>query len=147
MDNYDEGTTKCITQFVEKETGCRTMMYKSDMNISTCSTPEQIALLVRRTTLIRQLDSNGILAVTGCLATCEWNEFRHNVRIERWTEKKEMKNGKYVDFAISTKGRYEEMEEYLIYDFNSFIADVGGYLGLLLGQSLYGIYQMGASKL
>ena len=55
--------------------------------------------------------------------------------------------GKYVTFAVSTKGRHQEMEEYLIYDLNSFVADVGGYLGLLLGQSLYGIYQLAASKL
>ena len=25
---------------------------------------------------------------------------------------------------------------------NAFIADVGGYMGLLLGQSLYGIYEL-----
>ena len=32
--------------------------------------------------------------------------------------------------------------QYYIYDQNSFIADVGGYLGLLLGQSIYGIYEV-----
>ena len=32
--------------------------------------------------------------------------------------------------------------QYIIYDFNSLIADVGGYLGLLLGQSVYGFYQI-----
>ena len=52
-----------------------------------------------------------------------------------------------MTFAVSTKGRHQEMEEYLLYDLNSFVADVGGYLGLLLGQSLYGIYQLAASKL
>ena len=52
-----------------------------------------------------------------------------------------------MTFAVSTKGRHQEMEEYLLYDLNSFVADVGGYLGLLLGQSLYGIYQLVASKL
>ena len=30
----------------------------------------------------------------------------------------------------------------IIYDSNAFIADVGGYLGLLLGQSAYGIYEI-----
>ncbi len=30
-------------------------------------------------------------------------------------------------------------EQYVIYDANSFVADVGGYLGLLLGHSLLGI--------
>ena len=32
--------------------------------------------------------------------------------------------------------------QYVIYDYSSFIADVGGYLGLLLGQSLYSFYLM-----
>ena len=29
----------------------------------------------------------------------------------------------------------------MVYDFNSFFADVGGYLGLLLGSSIFGIYE------
>ena len=38
-------------------------------------------------------------------------------------------------------GSYEEKEQYLIYDFDSFIADVGGFLGLLLGFSIFSIYK------
>ena len=33
------------------------------------------------------------------------------------------------------------MLQYVIYDYHSLIADVGGYLGLLLGQSIFGLYQ------
>ena len=36
---------------------------------------------------------------------------------------------------------YIVRQEYLTYDINSFIADVGGYLGLLLGHSLLSIYE------
>ena len=36
---------------------------------------------------------------------------------------------------------YKVMEQYEIYDYNSFIADVGGFLGLFLGSSLFGIFQ------
>ena len=36
---------------------------------------------------------------------------------------------------------YIVRQEYLTYDINSLIADVGGYLGLLLGHSLLSIYQ------
>ena len=32
--------------------------------------------------------------------------------------------------------------QYIIYDMDAFIADVGGYLGLLLGQSIYGLYDI-----
>ncbi len=34
-------------------------------------------------------------------------------------------------------GRYEVREQYYVYDQDSFIVDVGGYLGLLLGHSIY----------
>ena len=35
---------------------------------------------------------------------------------------------------------YVQEEQYIIYDFNSFIADVGGYMGLLLGSSILSLY-------
>ena len=31
--------------------------------------------------------------------------------------------------------------QYIVYDFNACFGDIGGYLGLLLGQSLFGMYQ------
>ena len=37
---------------------------------------------------------------------------------------------------------YMLREEYVVYDSDSFIADVGGFFGLLLGQSMLGIYYM-----
>ena len=35
---------------------------------------------------------------------------------------------------------YDELKQYLIYDETHFIADFGGYLGLLLGSSLLSLY-------
>ena len=32
--------------------------------------------------------------------------------------------------------------QYVVYNWNSFIADIGGYLGLLLGQSCLGMYHL-----
>ncbi len=37
------------------------------------------------------------------------------------------------------------VDEYVVYDFNSFVADVGGFTGLLLGHSLLSIYKTVAS--
>ena len=42
---------------------------------------------------------------------------------------------------------YTEEEQYRIYDFNSFIADVGGYMGLLLGSSFLSLYDEVESSL
>jgi hypothetical protein len=43
---------------------------------------------------------------------------------------------------IFESGHFVSMEQYMIYEFDSFIADIGGYLGLLLGQSLLGLYHV-----
>ncbi len=37
--------------------------------------------------------------------------------------------------------RHDLRQEYIVYDGNSFIADVGGFLGLLLGYSILGIFE------
>ena len=42
--------------------------------------------------------------------------------------------------VVITERSYEEREQYNIYDTSSFIADVGGYMGLMLGVSLMSMY-------
>ena len=51
-----------------------------------------------------------------------------------------------LKFSIRSSD-YERKEEYVIYDMNAFIADTGGYLGLLLGYSLIGIIERLANRL
>jgi hypothetical protein len=48
---------------------------------------------------------------------------------------------------ILTYGRYIERKQYLIYDNSSLIADIGGYLGLLLGYNLLSMYNFMVEKL
>ena len=45
-------------------------------------------------------------------------------------------------YMYFVNGQYNEKEHYLIYDFDSLIADVGGYMGLLLGMSLQGTFEI-----
>ena len=45
-----------------------------------------------------------------------------------------------LSFIISS-GEYEKKEHYFIYDGNTLIADIGGYLGLLLGFSIFSIFK------
>ena len=44
-----------------------------------------------------------------------------------------------LDFGYGS-GRYDVREEYIIYDQGSFVGDIGGYLGLLLGHSIYSVF-------
>ena len=49
----------------------------------------------------------------------------------------------YIDSPKKNQiiGKFEEFEQYIIYDSNQLIADVGGYLGLLLGHSIFSLYK------
>ena len=99
------------------------------------------------------MDENGIHGLTGCLASCNKDEFQaelSEIQVEEiesetgswgggWdvTEKRSLKV--FIHFL---NGRYEEKEQYIIYDSNTMIADIGGYMGLLLGYSLLSIYEI-----
>ncbi len=44
-------------------------------------------------------------------------------------------------------GNFERKDQYLTYDFNTFLADIGGFLGLLLGQSIWSLYIIVLAKM
>ena len=53
-----------------------------------------------------------------------------------------------VDLTFTYPSRwYKTLEQYNIYEGNSMIADVGGFMGLLLGSSLLSIYQAAEGQL
>ena len=94
------------------------------------------------------MDENGIHSFTGCLASCNKDEFQAELS-EMQVEEEDTWGGWGVTDKRSLKvfvhflnGRYEEKEQYIIYDSNSMIADIGGYMGLLLGYSLLSIYEI-----
>ena len=74
----------------------------------------------------------------GCPSRCEKDVFRlvtEPIRCDHFNY------GEQFLLELSITDRWhEEKEQYLIYDFDSFIADVGGYLGLLLGFSILSLY-------
>ena len=52
----------------------------------------------------------------------------------------EKKSDTLAIFLRILSSKHEVREHYRIYDGNSYIADFGGFLGLLLGHSLFGMY-------
>ena len=82
-----------------------------------------------------------MLDQTGCLPNCVRDEIslEDGETSRSW---RETRNPILTMVFLFKDGTYQMQEEYVIYDMNDFIADVGGYLGLLLGHSVLSIYFM-----
>ena len=96
-------------------------------------------------------DESDIYKLTGCMSSCTKDE----IDIVEASEMVSMKTYDTVDsgemkpggkalklYMYFINGQYDEREQYVIYDYNSFIADVGGYMGLLLGISMQSMYEI-----
>lgn len=135
-------TSACLATFVESELGCSPNIQGSQYPIGVfCSTEKQLQDLTNITRIFQEADENEIYELTGCLSACEKDIYR----ITADPIKKEFKGvgsgcEYHVGFKIMDRS-HEELEQYIIYDTDSFFADVGGYMGLLLGTSFISIYK------
>ena len=77
--------------------------------------------------------------LTGCIPECSKTKFE--LKAIKLKDQVHTKMELQIRLQIPN-GEYELTEEYFLYDFDSLIPDVGGYLGLLLGYSLLSMYHM-----
>ena len=113
--------------------------------------------------MYRMASAHTLQKLTGCLASCQRRNYRLLLDTERFRIKP-TNGSKALNLTLYyPHGEYESKEEvrqmqdiymyvcqiypqvpfqYIIYDHTSFVADVGGYLGLLIGQSMFSMYVM-----
>ena len=88
---------------------------------------------------LEQSGATGVYDITGCLSACEKEDY--DLLLENWSENKNRKSHSDVLLVFTIYDRsYHEEEQYIIYDSNSFFADIGGFMGLILGSSILNIY-------
>ena len=84
-----------------------------------------------------------VLNYSGCLSSCKIVEYFVTPKSELQQSEPvgpdELPNSLLIQLWFPS-GRYLEREQYWVYDVNSLFADIGGYLGLLLGHSIYSIF-------
>ena len=147
-DSEAPSATSCIVKFIEKQLGCKMNIYgHSGNDMLPCNSSLEFNAWRNISIMFEKAESNAIYKQTGCLTTCQRNEYalvgtqfkKANIFstslfsfINRGTKL-------HLIFRIM-EGSYKEEEQYLIYELNSFIGDVGGFLGLLLGYSALSIY-------
>ena len=89
--------------------------------------------------LIR-MDEHELYEETRCMAKCQRKEWTISKIFDDKVEKKN-KSMKAM-YIFYTNGRYQVGRQYYTYDFNSYMSDFGGYLGLLLGYSIGSLFDM-----
>ena len=87
---------------------------------------------------LNRLDEREIFDITGCMPGCSKSKIE---LVPEYNNDMIDDNKKVARLSfVYPRGEYDLVEEYYIYNLGSFIADVGGYLGLLLGSSLLSMY-------
>ena len=134
-------TSGCIADFIEKQLGCSITIHSSGSStMPPCNSSSQFKNLKEIQYKLAYSDANTIYKMTGCLAACQRYEYqRYGFRSRTSRPCHTAQCDYYLRFRIS-HGTEEERTQYYRYEFNSFIADVGGYMGLLLGFSMLSIY-------
>ena len=134
-----------MAKFIEKELGCTANIIGSLYSSGTpCTTKAELLAIANVSKILSQANGNDLYDMTGCLSPCE--KYQYSLALD--PVKEEPAWGSFVGDPsgqlhlrfIHLDSTYEEKEQYIIYDTNSFIADVGGYMGLLLGSSLLSLY-------
>ena len=143
--------SQCIADFFEATYNCSLYMIDSLGKIEDCTqslwnnrTDDIASARHRNVELLKQWAMKTELEIyqtTGCMPSCK----RQQIRLE--TEQETLTESTYPLLTLVFEygdGMYDLNEEYLVYDHNNFIADIGGYLGLLLGHSILSVYSISA---
>ena len=134
-----EEISTCIQHYIENKMRCQLPWHNQNTTFPQCIKSDQYVEFLNTYLGISSQNEAWIAKVTGCLPSCRRNEFEVKVvnRIEMPPE-----NGKcyYSGMFYYPSGSYKEKTYYYTYEFSDYIADIGGYMGLLLGYSLISFY-------
>ena len=127
----DPNTSRCIASYIENQIGCRMNIQGggSTPEMKPCTMISELNALKNITRKLQEANANTIYDLTGCLASCERNEYgkiNGNFKTIKYCLSG---TNLHLQFKI-TKGSFKEEEQYIIYDLNSFIGELGGILGL-----------------
>ena len=139
-DTDNPNTSTCIAKYIEENLGCSMdIQGGGSTKMAPCTSWSEVNALRNITALLNESNANAIYELTGCLASCRRSEY---TKIDGRVTNEicyDVPKDLHLQFLITT-GSYKEEEQYIIYDFVSFIADVGGLMGLLLGCSVFSLY-------
>ncbi len=133
----------CIDEYIERRVGCSSKLQISPKKMQVCSTHNQYRMWAEVIQQVITLGENEIFSLTGCMGPCEMFDYGDTTILELQPDTMGdlAKGEKSLTLHIFFEsGGYEAKEQYYVYDMNNLIADIGGYLGLLLGHSVFSLF-------
>ena len=139
-DGLGESVGRCIVRYLEDSHNC-TVPHPMANNSRKFCTKLQLGAINEENNIIQDLSEADLANLTTCLPRCSRDEMslRETPRMSSYY------NGPNPKMKLSFlfhDGSFDVREEYLVYELSNLIADVGGYMGLLAGQSILGIYYL-----
>ena len=135
---------KCVVKKFEDTFNCTTYQLMANKSKEFCSSGQLSKFNKAISKYSIRKSEAELLKHTGCLPDCERFEMSlQDVGPVTWPEEDPIMSL----YFLFEDGSYSVGEEYIVYDTSNFIADVGGYLGLLVGQSILGLYYWSAEWL
>ena len=134
----EPSVSKCVEErLVEKYLNCSLKRLMSNPMLSICKY-SKVSSTANMLSRMNRMDEREIFEMTGCKPGCSKSKIKL-IPIYQDNMIDNDKREALIQFYYSS-GEYDLYEEYYIYNFGTFIADVGGYLGLLLGYSILSMY-------
>ena len=133
----------CTKEKLSEKVGCRLPWdTQSKQDRVTCTTEQEFGQFEQLYKNLLYAEYDEIVAITGCLQPCNYNEYKFASTSPRLMPKTdpEITNISLLSFwAASSKTHIDE--EVLLYPFTSLLAEFGGALGLFLGFSFMAIWK------
>ena len=139
-----ESVGRCIVRTLEDTYNCTSYQLTANRTKKFCTTSDGVMGQVQDTiNKYWAMPESDLFEKTGCLPSCD----RFEMSLVNTPESKsyDLSRASYRHMTLVflfEDGSYNVREEYIVYDTSNFIADVGGYLGLLMGHSILSIYYL-----
>ena len=132
--------------------GCQLPLDKDPTTLRECKGAKDFENYLKVVFQQASQDTNKLIQLVDCELPCQRDEYSLG-EISRSEEPCPAENfpqgckGLMKIYIFIRDGDVEHIEEKWLYDLSNFIADVGGYMGLLLGASVLTVYNMALKAL
>ncbi len=121
--------------------GCSSAYQLSPKSKPICTTKAQYSNWTSLMRLVRELDETGIYRLTGCMGACDVIQYRLTKPSQMEVRKPNVNGTTMLRMRFLTPTAHHKIhDQYYVFGADSLFADIGGYLGLLLGHSVFSIF-------